>query len=72
MDTLQAELSAVVEARLAAGDSTAAVYQAVRAVVGLDPVVVDERRAALVPRLSEPWFCCAEPTAAQLAPLTAR
>jgi hypothetical protein len=72
MDALQVELSAVVEARLAAGDSTAAVYQAVRSVVGLDPVVVDERRAALVPRLSEPWFCCAEPTAAQLAPLTAR
>ena len=71
MDTLQGELSAVVEARLAAGDSTAAVYQAVRAVVGLDPVVVDERRAALVPRLSESWFCCAEPTAAQLAPLAA-
>jgi Radical SAM superfamily len=72
MDALHGELSAVVEARLAAGDSTAAVYQAVRAVVGLDPVDVDERQAALVPRLSEPWFCCAEPTAAQLAPLTAR
>ncbi len=72
MDTLQGELSAVVEARLAAGDSTPAVYQAVRAAVGLDPVAVDEERAARVPRLSEPWFCCAEPTAAQLAPLSAR
>jgi hypothetical protein len=72
MDTLQDELSAVVEARLAAGDSTTAVYQAVRASVGLGPVAVDEERAARVPRLSEPWFCCAEPTAAQLAPLSSR
>jgi hypothetical protein len=69
MDTLQGELATLVEARLAAGDSTAAVYQAVRAAVGLDPLAVDEGRAATVPRLSEPWFCCAEPTAAQLAPL---
>ncbi|HSO96367.1 MAG TPA: CUAEP/CCAEP-tail radical SAM protein [Acidimicrobiia bacterium] len=72
MDDLQRELSAVVEAQLAAGESTVAVYQQARAVVGLDPVAVDERKAGLVPRLSEPWFCCAEPTAAQLAPLTAR
>lgn len=69
MDTLQGELNAIVETRLAAGDSTPAVYQAVRAAVGLDPVAVDEEHAARVPRLSEPWFCCAEPTAAQLAPL---
>jgi hypothetical protein len=71
MDTLQADLSAIVEAGVTGGDSTPAVYQAVRAAVGLDPAAVDDARAAGVPRLSEPWFCCAEPTAAQLAPLRA-
>ena len=70
MDALQAELAAIVEARLAAGDSTVDVYRRVRSAVGLGPVDVDATRAAAVPRLSEPWFCCAEPTAAQLAPLT--
>lgn len=70
MDTLHAELAALVETRLAAGDSTVDVYQQVRSAVGLGPVPVDADHARAVPRLSEPWFCCAEPTAAQLAPLT--
>lgn len=70
MDALQTELAAAVEAGLAAGDSTVDVYRQVRSTVGLAPVAVDEARADAVPRLSEPWFCCAEPTAAQLAPLT--
>jgi len=69
MDRLQLELSTLVEARLAAGDSIPAVYGQIRDAVGLDPVPVDDTRARAVPRLSEPWFCCAEPTAAQLAPL---
>ena len=69
MDELQARLAALVETRLAAGDSIAAVYGAIRDATGLDPVPVDEDRALGVPRLTEPWFCCAEPTAAQLAPL---
>jgi hypothetical protein len=42
----------------------------VRDALGLRAVAVDADRAARVPRLSEPWFCCAEPTTAQLAPLT--
>jgi hypothetical protein len=69
MDVLQAELATLVETGLAGGASTAAVYTQVRGTVGLDPVPIDPARAAAVPRLSEPWFCCAEPTAAQLAPL---
>ena len=73
MDELQRELSAVVEARLAAGD----VHR--RRSTSRSATVVGWTRSPSmptgprrVPRLSEPWFCCAEPTAAQLAPLTAR
>ena len=69
MDALQLELAQLVEAGVAAGDSIPAVYGRVRAALGLPPVSVDEARAAAAPRLSEPWFCCAEPTAAQLLPL---
>jgi radical SAM superfamily enzyme YgiQ (UPF0313 family) len=69
MDDLQRRLATLVEVGVAAGDSIPATYARVRAALGLDPVSVDERAAAAVPRLSEPWFCCAEPTAEQLAPL---
>ena len=69
IDALQVELAALVEAGLEAGESIPAVYGRVRAALGLAPVAVDETRAAAVPRLSEPWFCCAEPTQAQLLPL---
>ncbi len=70
MDALQVELAALVE--VAVGDDLPipAVYARVRQALGLRPVAVDAERAARVPRLSEPWFCCAEPTAAQLVPLT--
>jgi len=69
MDALQLELAELVEAGVGAGDPIPAVYGRVRAALGLPAVTVDEGRAAAVPRLSEPWFCCAEPTAAQLLPL---
>ncbi len=68
-DTLQRDLADLVETSLSGGASIPAVYARVRERLGLPPVAVDEARAAAVPRLSEPWFCCAEPTAAQLAPL---
>ena len=70
MDALQLELAAIVEAGVTAADPIPVVYGRVRAALGLAPVTVDEARAAAVPRLSEPWFCCAEPTAAQLLPLS--
>jgi hypothetical protein len=69
MDVLQAELAHLVETAVEAGDPIPVVYARGREHLGLAPVEVDVERAAAVPRLSEPWFCCAEPTAAQLAPL---
>ena len=70
MDELQVDVTALVEDAVTAGETIATVYARVRDAVGLGPVAVDESRAAAVPRLSEPWFCCAEPTAAQLVPLS--
>ncbi len=62
LDPLQARLARLVEdlADAPAVDTT----NAVRAELGLDPV--DPSRVTAAPRLTEPWFCCAEPTAAQL------
>ena len=70
IDRLHVELAALVEDAVGAGAAIPDVYTRVRDALGLPPVVVDHDRAARVPRLSEPWFCCAEPTAAQLVPLT--
>lgn len=70
IDAVQVELAALVEGALADDQPIPAVYTRVREALGLHPVPVDVDRAARVPRLSEPWFCCAEPTAAQLVPLT--
>lgn len=66
LDPLQARLAARVEELAAAPvvDTT----NAVRAELGLDPV--DPERVTDAPRLSEPWFCCAEPTAVQLRSAT--
>jgi len=69
MDRLQAELATLVETAVAADAPIPVTYARVRDALGLDPVAVDVDRAARVPRLSEPWFCCAEPTTAQLVPL---
>lgn len=62
LDDLQREFVATVEsgADAPAGD----VFNALRARVDLPPVDVADVIDA--PRLSESWFCCAEPTAAQL------
>ena len=69
MDRLQAELATLVETAVAADAPIPVTYARVRDALGLDPVAVDVDRAARIPRLSEPWFCCAEPTTAQLVPL---
>lgn len=77
MDELQRELSASVEARIdqAAAGTFEKIDALIRARAGgsdgpASPGSVSSgpepnRRA----RLTEPWFCCSEPTAAQLAPL---
>jgi hypothetical protein len=66
MDTLQAKLTALVDERQRAGDDTAAIYAELRAACGLAPVQIDASIASTRPRLTESWFCCAEPTAEQL------
>jgi hypothetical protein len=65
LDDLHARVAALVEA---AGDAPIpAVYDAVRDAVGLAPLGLTE--VAPAPRLTESWFCCAEPTALQLRAL---
>jgi pyruvate-formate lyase-activating enzyme len=66
MDDLHARLAALVEQRVAVGDDITSVYQALRAECGLAPAVVRTTASASRPRLTESWFCCAEPTADQL------
>lgn len=70
MDVLQRELAAIVEERQAAGDEIPTIYQALRTACGLPEIDfhVDLGR----PRLTEPWFCCAEPNAEQLGGITER
>jgi len=62
LDALQAEFASLVEAR--ADDPVGDVFNALRALVDLPPV--ETRHVVEAPRLSESWFCCAEPTTAQL------
>ncbi|MET0627939.1 MAG: CUAEP/CCAEP-tail radical SAM protein [Acidimicrobiia bacterium] len=70
MDELQLTLAALVEASLARDDAITETYRLVRAAAGALPVdltgVTTDR-----PRLSESWFCCAEPTTAQLGAVSA-
>ena len=77
IDELQRAVAALVEAR--AEDPIADVFGAVDATVrsavgGGPPPRLGSRAAGPPgprPRLTEAWFCCSEPTATQLAPLTA-
>ncbi len=64
MDELHAAFGQVVEAGTAADDPIPVVYDAVRRAAGLAPLDLPDDPG--VPRLSEAWFCCAEPTADQL------
>ncbi len=64
LDELHAQLAALVEHHVAAGTSVPETYAAVCAAAGVvapEPLPARRGRA----RLSEPWFCCAEPTAQQ-------
>jgi hypothetical protein len=62
LDGLHAEVAALVESHTEAPAGDA--FNAIRALVDLSPV--DTRHVVEAPRLSESWFCCAEPTTAQL------
>jgi radical SAM superfamily enzyme YgiQ (UPF0313 family) len=69
IDALQRSLAALVEASAAAGDDPLTTYAKIRLACGAPPVdlsVLTRDR----PRLTESWFCCAEPTEGQLAGLT--
>ena len=75
MDRLEAEVSALVEAATGAGEAPVAtfgrIHRLAAAAAGLDGEAVDvaplERRSGrLTPHLTEPWFCCAQPTRRQL------
>ncbi len=85
VDALQAELAAIVEADVAAEVPIPVTYRTVRAAVfsalGRADSRAGEPGAGMsattdqlrdVPRLSESWFCCAEPTSIQMAALGER
>ena len=68
LDDLQLRLAALVETRLAAEASLVEIYRDVCIAAGMTPPAVPDV-VADVPRLTEPWFCCAEPTTLQLGTL---
>jgi hypothetical protein len=71
MDRLFEEVSAIVEggADADAGEVVAAIRRAAYTVAGRTPAPLTAPERRFVPRLSESWFCCAEPSASQLAKL---
>jgi radical SAM superfamily enzyme YgiQ (UPF0313 family) len=68
VDALHAEIAAIVETGTAADEPVTATYAKVRAAAGAPPVDLATVRLDR-PRLSESWFCCAEPTEAQVVRL---
>ena len=71
VDRLQAEVAGLVEEALGSGETTSAVYAQVReaayAAAGRPAPPPAGRSRRRPPRLSEPWFCCAEPTERQFS-----
>jgi radical SAM superfamily enzyme YgiQ (UPF0313 family) len=72
LDALQVGLAVLVEQRLADGAPIEQIFDEVATVVGRRPRAVTglsrgPQPAAARARLTEPWFCCSEPTSAQLA-----
>jgi hypothetical protein len=75
MDALQPRLSAAAEEGARVGEApletTLRMRDLARAAAGLAPGAPRSGAPGQerVPRLTESWFCCAEPTCRQLAPL---
>jgi radical SAM superfamily enzyme YgiQ (UPF0313 family) len=78
MDKLHREVSAAVESAASAGEDPVATFVRLRAIAYRfadrqppAPTVsrTQSRNRHRPPRLTEPWFCCAEPTNDQLHPL---
>jgi hypothetical protein len=65
VDELQQQLAAVVEEQTAIATSELEIYRQIRDVVGAPPVDLSDATVGR-PRLTESWFCCAEPTEVQL------
>jgi hypothetical protein len=63
-DMLQTELADLVEHSIAAGEPIPDTYRQIRQAVGAPPVNLRPCTTNR-PRLTESWFCCAEPTPAQ-------
>lgn len=70
VDQLQRDLQALAmrseEENLPRDAIFAAMWQMAHAATGRPAPMLPTLRGAPVPRLSEPWYCCAEPTAQQL------
>jgi hypothetical protein len=74
MDALQLAVASLVEQRTAEAMSIEDTFDEVATLVGRPASSVlsvsrGPRPAGERPRLTEPWFCCSEPTSAQLATL---
>jgi hypothetical protein len=78
VDALQARLASIAEEAAATGEAAGATYIRMRrataeaagaATFDAADVLVGAAAGAGRPRLTEPWFCCAEPTAVQFDPL---
>jgi hypothetical protein len=77
MDQLATQVMELVEQSTHAGEPPHATFARIHALAaGLAgepaPALSLKRRRPAPPRLSEPWFCCAEPTALQLGKTTPR
>jgi len=75
MDRLHAEVSRIVETGTARKEDALDTFRRIRtaAYQAAGRALPDDSQApvrAFVPKLTEPWFCCAEPSAAQLGQVT--
>lgn len=79
VDALQARLASIAEEAAATGETAGTTYLRIRRATAeaMGAAADDDAAPVLVaagagegrPRLTEPWFCCAEPTAGQFGPL---
>jgi radical SAM superfamily enzyme YgiQ (UPF0313 family) len=65
VDALHSEVSRLVEAETEAGRSRSAIFQRIATRLAGPALPAARSAASLLPVMSEPWYCCAEPTARQ-------
>ena len=75
MDALHAELNALVQRAAATGSTRSEIFEEIcaqvdrfsgRVTVSWGAAAEPVRRPPAIPQMSEPWYCCAEPTARQM------